>query len=336
MSKPESGKPIPWYRTPLDRETLARLNARSDAKGLLQAAGFLALLALTGGAVLVAAARWPWWVTVLLVFLHGTVASFLTNAMHELVHRSVFRTQWLNSLFLRVFSFPGWLNFHHFRASHMRHHQHTLHPPDDLEVVLPIRLTVTQFLETGVLNIRGGIDAIRNTVRLARGRFEGEWETRLFPASEPESRRPIVHWARVLLAGHAGILVVSLAFGWWLVPLLTSFLPFYGGWLFFLCNNTQHVGLKDNVADFRLCCRTFTVNPVVRFLYWQMNYHTEHHMYAAIPCYRLGALHRVIAHDLPPCPHGLRATWRDIGAILKIQRTDPSYQHLLPLPGAGS
>ena len=44
-------------------------------------------------------------------------------------------------------------------------------------------------------------------------------------------------------------------------------------------------GLQDYVPDFRLCYRRFLVNPVVRFLYWHMNFHIEHHMYAAVPCY---------------------------------------------------
>ena len=114
--------------------------------------------------------------------------------------------------------------------------------------------------------------------------------------------------------------------------LLTSLAPFYGGWLFFLCNNTQHIALQDNVPDFRLCCRTFTVNPLVQFLYWHMNYHTEHHMYAAVPCYRLGRLHRLIRHDLPACPRGIAATWKEIGAILKIQNQNPDYQHLAACP----
>ena len=328
-----AGKSIRWYRTALDRETLARLNRRSDARGLAQAVGHLLVLGLTGGAALYSLGHWPWWVTILILFLHGTVGSFMINAVHELVHRSVFRTQRLNELFVRLFAFLGWINFEHFYASHMRHHQYTLHPPDDLEVVLPIRLMMRQFVLTGFLNLRGGFDVFRNTVRLARGRFQGEWESRLFPAADPERGRPVIRRARLLLAGHLGLLVISLSVGWWLVPVLTSLLPFYGGWLFFLCNTTQHIGLQDNVPDFRLCCRTFTVNPVIRFLYWHMNYHTEHHMYAAVPCYNLGALHRAIKHELPPSPRGLRATWREIAAIVKIQNVDPAYQHVVRLPG---
>jgi fatty acid desaturase len=63
-----------------------------------------------------------------------------------------------------------------------------------------------------------------------------------------------------------------------------------------------------------------------------MNYHTEHHMYAAVPCYNLGKLHQAIKHDLPPCPHGLVATWKEIAAIQKMQDEDPTYQHVAAIP----
>jgi fatty acid desaturase len=67
-----------------------------------------------------------------------------------------------------------------------------------------------------------------------------------------------------------------------------------------------------------------------------MNYHTEHHMYAAVPCYNLKKLHRLIKADLPECPHGLVATWRQILEILKKQRQDPKYQYVPVLPAPKS
>jgi fatty acid desaturase len=83
-----------------------------------------------------------------------------------------------------------------------------------------------------------------------------------------------------------------------------------------------------------VCCRTFYLNPVLQFLYWHMNYHTEHHMYAGVPCYNLGRLHRRIRHEMPPCPRGLIQTWREIRDILRRQAEDPSYQHFPSLPPA--
>jgi fatty acid desaturase len=63
-----------------------------------------------------------------------------------------------------------------------------------------------------------------------------------------------------------------------------------------------------------------------------MNYHIDHHMYAAVPCYNLSQLHQAIQYDLAPCPDGLIATWREIIAILKEQRRDPQYQYVAPVP----
>ena len=118
------------------------------------------------------------------------------------------------------------------------------------------------------------------------------------------------------------------------LPASLTLAPFYGSWLFFLTNKPQHVGLQNNVSDFRLCTRTILLNQVFRLLYWHMNYHIEHHMYAAVPCYNLGKLHKLIRDDLPHCPRGLFETWKQIIAIHRRQRADPSYQYLPDLPAS--
>ena len=326
---------IAWYRSPVDKGELRKLNQRSDLLGFAQTGGYLGLLALTGAAAWYSAYHLPWPVTVLAVFFHGTCWNFMINGFHELVHDSVFRTRWLNAAFLRVFSFLGFYNHHHFWASHTEHHKYTLHPPDDLEVVLPKRYTLKDYFKRAVVNPWGVWWALKGTLRHARGRLEGQWEQTIFPDSEPARRQRMFRWARILLVGHAIILAVSIYMQWWILPVLVTLAPFYGGWLHFLCNASQHVGLTDKTNDFRLCCRTIILNPFFRFLYWHMNYHTEHHMYAAVPCYRLGRLHKLIQADLPPCPHGLYATWTQIAQILETQKQDPDYQYHAPLPTPG-
>jgi len=326
------GKSITWYRTPLTAAQMKELHRKSDLRGALQTLGYLGLVFGLAGLSLHAARFWPWPVTAACLLVYGMVASFLINAVHELGHGTVFRTRWLNRFFCHVCAFFGWINHEMFQSSHTRHHRYTLHPPDDLEVVLPIRILVRDFFRDGLINFPAFLWRMKNTWRIARGRLQGEWELTLYPETAPEERVPPIRWARVLLAGHGTILLVSIATGQWMIPVVFSLAPFYGGWLFFLCNNTQHVGLQDHVNDFRLCSRTFTLNPVVRFLYWQMNYHIEHHMYAAVPCYRLKKLHELIKHDLPPTPRGLIGVWREILAILKRQEIDPDYQHVVSLP----
>lgn len=324
---------IAWYRTHLDPKEMKRLHQRSDAKGFLQTLPYLGLLIATGSAAYCSVGRLPIPFVLFLIFLHGTGYAFLINAVHELGHGTVFRTKFFNAFFVRIFAFLGWINFETFNTSHARHHRYTLHVPDDLEVVLPLKAMVRDFFKQGFVNPNGFRWALQDTIRIARGKFRGDWEMTLFPEGDANRRAPM-RWARTLLIGHALILVTALYFHLWMVPVLVTLAPFYGGWLQFLCNNTQHIGLQDDVSDFRLCCRTFTINPFVQWLYWHMNFHIEHHMYAAVPCYHLGRLHRAIKHDLAPCPHGLLATWKEIAAIQEIQKTNPDYQHIALVPGA--
>jgi fatty acid desaturase len=341
-----ASRAVSWYRTPIPSETLKALHKRSDWRGLAQALGHLGVLCITGTAAYYSIGRWPWPLVLLAFLAHGTCYAFLGSAVHELSHGTVFKSKWLNAFFVRVFSFLAWDNFERFNVSHSRHHRYTLHPPDDLEVVLPYRIVLKQVLSVGIVNWNWAwnfknknFGYIRNAFRLSFGDFRGvwlsageQWEKTLYPETSPELKKPVISWARTLLIGHALILAVSAYFRLWKLPLVITFAPIYGSWLYILCTNTQHLGLKDNVSDFRLCCRTVIMNPFLRLLYWQMNYHIEHHMYAAVPCYNLKRLHEEIKHDLPACPDGLVMAWREIAMIQKRQEAEPTYQFEPRLP----
>jgi fatty acid desaturase len=73
----------------------------------------------------------------------------------------------------------------------------------------------------------------------------------------------------------------------------------YGCWHMVLMGLMQHGGLADNVTDHRLNSRTVYINPVSRFIYWNMNYHVEHHMFPMVPYHALPRLHEAIKQDLP-------------------------------------
>ena len=263
------------------------------------------------------------------------------TAVHETGHMTVFKTKALSEIFVTIFAFMAWMNHLMFDASHTRHHRSTLHAPDDLEVVLPQGFSLKGYLQTAIISPAGLRYMVKNSYRIARGRFAGEWELKLFPESNPDKRKPVMAWSWTLLIGHGLIVAVSVAVtvatrghvNLLLLPVLTTLAPFYGGWLLYWVGAPQHIGLSDYVPDFRLCCRTYTASPIIQFLYWNMNYHTEHHMYVGVPCYNLPKLHKLIKADMPPCPHGLIATWQGIFEILAKQKVDPTYQYVAPLPG---
>ena len=169
-------------------------------------------------------------------------------------------------------------------------------------------------------------------MKYSLGKIPGDWGK--ITLEDSKRRTAVKNWSRFVLIAHITIAAASLWYGLWIIPVVVSLTPFYAKGLFWLLNNTQHVGLRDHVTDFRLNCRTIRVNPVSQFLYWHMNYHIEHHMYAGVPCYRLGALHRAIEKELPPTPKGLLATWTHIISVLERQREEPGYQYTAKIPGA--
>jgi fatty acid desaturase len=176
------------------------------------------------------------------------------------------------------------------------------------------------------------------TLAKARGIIQDDWSLKLFPEDRLEARRRLINWNRQVLALHAVIVLCSIVAGlvtqrlaWLLVPYVLSFSHSFGGWLLFLCNNTQHIGLTDKVPDFRMGARSVKLPLLVSFLYWRMEYHIEHHMYAAVPCYNLPELRKQIIHDLPE-RKGLVAAWREIATILERQQREPEYQFLQDLP----
>ena len=93
----------------------------------------------------------------------------------------------------------------------------------------------------------------------------------------------------------------------------------------------MHAGLRDNVPDFRLSVRTITLPSLSEFLYWHMNWHLEHHMFAAVPCYNLKKLHQIVARDMPK-PRTLTGSWREMRQAWHRQKDEPDYAFDTPLP----
>jgi fatty acid desaturase len=108
----------------------------------------------------------------------------------------------------------------------------------------------------------------------------------------------------------------------------------YGSWLQLVFGLTQHAGLDEDVLDHRLNSRTVIMNPVLRFLYWNMNYHIEHHMFPMVPYHALPKLHEIIKADCPRPYPSLFAAYREIIPTILRQAKDPTYFVRRELPAS--
>ncbi len=332
---------IKWYRCPIDPTVLRELSKPSDLQGFKMALGHLGLWLLTGLLSFYFAIEQLWLGFLLMIFLHGTVGTFFSAPHHELCHGTVFKTKRLNEIFLRIFSTLGLQNFHIYKMSHSYHHRFTLHRIADKEVVLPKTpsLKFLYLLQLFTFNITGGFESrglfptMRGLFRVAADRMEqpyNEWGTELY-AEFPEERLKAVHWARYLIAVHLSFAVFAVLIGYPILILIVSLHPFMGNWLRYFVGAPMHCGLRSDVSDFRKCVRTITLDPISEFLYWHMNWHLEHHMFAAVPCYNLKKLYEAVAEDMPK-PRTLIGSWKEMLAVVKQQEADPAFEFDTPVP----
>jgi fatty acid desaturase len=340
---------VKWIRPKVDLATLQELNQRKDAQGWFQSLGHLGIWVFTGAWVYYFWANEMWFAFLLALFFHGTVASFFVGtAPHELGHGTVFKTKSLNQVFLYIFSCLGWWDQFDYAASHTYHHRYTLHPEGDRENLLPISPMVGPFFLVQLLTInlltqpgrtfgKGGLlSTIYHTILGAFGRVGDteiphmEWVSALHE-DQPDQYKNTIWWDRVLLLFHGSVILASFLSSYWVFAFIISFSPFIANWGSYAVGMTQHCGLKENDNDFRKATRSIKVNALAEFLYWHMNWHTEHHMFAGVPCYNLPKLYKEIADQMPE-PRTLTEAWKEMRDTWARQQENPEYFFDTPVP----
>ena len=334
---------IDWYRTPVDHEVMRQLMERNDFKGWKQTLLHLGWFFATAGTAFavflnIDETNWLWGIPLLVValFLHGTIGPFMgLIAVHELQHRTVFKSRKLNEFFEKLYAFISWSDYLWYQQSHTLHHMATCHADYDGEVLLPVRFSLKKpkvWLNLLAWDPRVTLNRLRLIVRHAREDIRGDWYNHVLPAEDVRLRRRHRNWARLLLIGHSSLALVFILTGNWFLIVVFTLGTQYCAWLGFLCGIPQHYGLNPNIPDFRQNTRTFTCSWLPAFYYWNMQYHLEHHMYPAVPFYNLPRLRAEIEHDLPPAPHGLVATWQHMLALKRDILADPTYQFVPKTP----
>jgi fatty acid desaturase len=300
------------------RERLRALSVKSDLRGCIQTLGHLGAIGLTTAGVILVPARMPVMLAALLV-VQGILLNCLYAGLHELSHWTVFRTKALNDGFGQLFGLITLNPFYTDRWAHFAHHRATHDPLLDSELMgAPPYTTLTYALD--LIGIRFWRRRIRMIVRAAMGRgIENDyWLT-------PGQPKAVVLEARLYLALYALIAIASIAFrSWiavefWIGPLLLTK-------VFHQLQNTgEHTGLDHDSDTFRNT-RTLKGPAVVRWLVWNMSYHTAHHCFPGVPFHRLPELHGdIIARLGRPVPTlGYIEAQREIFATLRRRAREPA------------
>lgn len=271
---------------------------------------------------------WPSWWSAPFWLAYGVLYGSASDARwHECGHRTAFKTEWMNNAVYQIASFMLMRNPVTWRASHVRHHTDTVIVGRDPEIVAmrpPDLLRI-------VLNLFGLLDVPHLIGRIflhASGRLHPDEETYV-----REQDRPRVYLiARIWLVIYAAVILLAIWAGS-ILPLMVVGLPrLYGAWHHVMTGLLQHLGLAENVSDHRLNTRTVLMNPVSRFIYLNMNYHLEHHLFTMVPYYNLPKLHALIRHDVPAPDPSIIAAFRRLLPVLIKQLRYEEAVIIPPLP----
>jgi fatty acid desaturase len=314
-----------WYACPVPRKELKELMKRKDGPAIRDTALWLA--ALIGSGVLGFIFWGTWWAVPFFLVYGVLYGSSTDSRWHECGHGTAFKTRWLNDIVYHCASLMILREPTVWRWSHTRHHTDTIIVGRDPEIAAPRPPDLVGIL-SNVFALKSSAIAIRNLFIHAAGRLNAE-EATFIPEME---RWKVFLAARIYLVIFAAVIAICLWFRTILPAMYIGLPTIYGGFMTVFFGLTQHAGLAEDVLDHRLNSRTIYMNPIFRFIYWNMNYHIEHHMFPMVPYHALPRLHAAIKADCPPAYSSCWAAYREIIPALIRQLTDPAHCVVRELP----
>ncbi|MCY0964611.1 fatty acid desaturase family protein [Parathalassolituus penaei] len=315
-----------WYQTDIPRKTMKALMTRRDAPAIRDTLLWLALLVLFAGlGYLSWGTLWAIPCFVAYGVLYGSASD---SRWHECSHGTAFKTRWMNDAVYQIASFMVFRESHVWKWSHARHHTDTIVVGRDYEIMAKRPVQIARLI-AGLFGIPQTWGTLKSLLQHAGGDLNSE-ERNFIPLTE---QTKVIRYARQTLLVHAAIIALALHLQSFYLVMVIGVLPsMYGVWIAFIFGLTQHAGLPENVLDHRLNCRTILMNPVFRFIYSNMNYHTEHHMFPMVPYHALPQLHELMKAELPVVYPSTFSAIREMLPALLIQTDNPEYDIQRELP----
>ncbi len=321
-----------WYKPKISRQEIKELSKRRDFPGILHMFIYFFSLILFGYlAYIFIDTYW----SILFFFIYGTIWAFSVANWHETVHRSAFKTRWINEFVYHISSFMGDFEGYRWRWSHTFHHSNTYQTKDDydyeIQVSRPTEVITffINFIPFGDLLFPHKLfkyEVLKHSFK----KFSP-----VIQITAPEKEKKKIVWnSRLYLFIWILILLYSIWIGSWL-PIIYLLLPnYYGKPLQFLVNVTQHLAAPFDKKDHRESTYSVNINPIFGFLYWNMQYHLEHHMFPTIPSYNLKKLREKIKDQIPKPFPSLFAFYREVLPAAIKQATNPEYYYKTRIPSS--
>jgi len=209
--------------------------------------------------------------------------------LHECSHSTAFKTKLLNQLVMFFCGIVHLMPSIWFREFHMQHHRYTQNTKKDPELVTEYPKTIGSYILL-ISGIKIWIDLVNNFFRLLSGNATESYINK-------HNTKKVIIEARIVFVIYLLLFFVSLNLNngillySWIIPMIIG-QPFLR--LFLLAEH----GFCDLTTDMKKNSRTTKTNFLVRFVMWNMNYHSEHHYTPGIPFHKLQEIQKRIEYKV--------------------------------------
>ena len=324
-----------WYKPEIDKKKLKELSKRSDIKGIIDI--FIFILAILASGYLCVITWGTLWSIPSLLLYGNIFYCKIISVQHETNHETYFKSRVLNRIFYNVTSLLGGFEVLRWKWSHYHHHTYTIfthkeqydYEANSPRPTEPIRFLLN-FLPLGpILNIQ----KVRHFTHFEIIKHSFGVISNVVKLTVPEKEiQKLINSSRLHVFFWFIISIISLYIQSWLPVIMILLPPFYGNTILMICTMTQHAGLAENSKDHRKSTRTVILNPFFSFLYTNMEYHIEHHIFPKIPFYNLKKLHKAIKDQMPAPKRGVVDAYKEIIPTIFKQRKDSNYFINVELP----
>lgn len=291
------------FRKALPAEIVQRLSRISPWRAAWSVAQEVIVLG-----VLIAAALswWTPWVVIPCVILIGTRQHALFVLAHDAAHYRLFESRGLNDFIGRACATVQGLSMRTYRVIHRLHHNNLYGPADPDTALHGGYPRGRLYLLKKLAKDLSGFTAWKTYAYFLGGAPALNTETNVAvrPLNDSSARLRAEALAdrNMVIGFHVLAFAVAAASGWlvqylvlWVLPLATVVQA-----ILRLRAIAEH-GATTDFSSPLTAARTNLASPVVEWLFFphRVNYHIEHHLYAAVPHYHLPALHReMVKHGL--------------------------------------
>lgn len=251
--------------------------------------------------------------------VYSALLGTLFGPFHETLHRTAFRTRWLGEAVCWLTCTLLITTPTVYRAFHGEHHRHTHQLGHDPELFVP---ALARWAPNATVMLAGMSGLPMTLIKvgwlLAGLRLMPSHITRQILRFVPPVRLTRVcaeSWLvfavhALVMAGlsYAGLAWWRWLLSWWLSHAVLSTYV-----------SVEHAGLTTSGSVLERT-RSMRTNGIVRFLFWNMPYHAEHHGWPAVPFYNLPALSARVEPELPNVSHGYarllsRVLWAQLRGV---------------------